>query len=464
MRHSNLFSIFSTIFVVAGLVAGIYLVGIKTGFIKKASGVPANLVADLGTSFVNPASCWDNLAQGGESKGRMLASVTSDIKKLQPQYIRIDHIYDNYDVVGKDATGKLIFNWQDLDQTVSDITASGATPFFSLSYMPPVISKDGKVESEPSNWADWQFIVQKTIEHYSGKGGLNLQNVYYEVWNEPDNFGGFKPSADPNYLDLYYYAQAGAKLAQNVNSFKIGGPATSGLYKNWFDAILTDATDGKIRLDFFSWHNYYNDTNNYDNDVNNITSWLTSYPNLKNIELVVSEMGIDSKNNSVYDGNLSAINTISAVTALQGSVSKCFTFEIIDGVGPQKLWGRWGILTNEKYGTPDEKPRYTALQFLNKMTGDSVAVTGNGSWVKSFARYDGTKIRILISNYDPEGTHSEAVPLTLINLPFRKFTVTRINFLGSSTTQTVTVDTNSWSTVETFDPNTAAIFEITPIP
>lgn len=463
MLRSKVFNVFSTIFILAGLAVGVYLVGVKTDFIKKASGTSANLVVDVGTSFVNSADCWKNLSQGGESKGRMFASVIPDIKKLQPQYIRIDHIYDNYDVVGRDPQGQLTFNWQNLDQTVQDIIASGATPFFSLSYMPIAISKDGHVESEPANWSDWQAVIQGTIEHYSGKHGMNLASVYYEVWNEPDLFGGYKISGDKNYLDLYYYAQAGAKLAQNVNSFKIGGPSTSGLYKAWVDAMMKDVSGGNIRLDFFSWHNYYGDTNNYDNDIQNISSWLAGYPNFQNIELIVSEMGINNKNDPAYDGNLSAIHTLSAITALQAKVSKCFNFEIIDGAGPTKLWGRWGMLTNEKYGPSEPKPRYYAIQFLNKMVGDGMSVSGNGSWVKSFVRYDGSKIRILISNYDYSGKHSEAVPLTLVNLPFRKFTIARINFLGATTTQAVTVNTNTWSTVEGLDPNTAAIFEITPV-
>ncbi len=463
MTKSKIFNILSTFFILAGLGIGTYLVGIKTGFINRAGGIPANLVLDVGNSFVSPADCWKNLAQGGESKNRMLATVVPDIKKLQPQYIRLDHIYDNYDVVTKDGLGHLNFNWQNLDLTVQDIIASGAKPFLSLSYMPPAISKDGRVESEPASWADWQLVVQKTVEHYSGRSGMNLNSVYYEVWNEPDLFGGFKPGGEKNYLDLYFYAQSGAKSASNVNSFKIGGPATSGLYKSWIDAMLSMAQNGKIRLDFLSWHNYYSDADRYDKDVQSISSWLANYPNFQNIELIVSEMGIDSKNNPAYDGNLSAINTLSGVTSLQVNVNKCFTFEIIDGAGPDKLWGRWGMLTNEKFGAPTIKTRYYAIQFLNKMIGDRMSVTGSGSWVKSFARYDGSKIRVLVSNYAPDG-HSEVVPFKMINVPYKNFTFKRINFLGGTTSQSVTIDAdvNSWETTIAFDPNTAAIFEIEP--
>ena len=458
MTRSKIFNILSIIFILASLGVGVYLVGVKTGLIKQASGIPANLVLDAGKNFVSPADCWRNLAQGGESKSRMLTSVIPQVKNLHPQYIRIDHIYDNFDVVSRDGQGQLVFNWATLDATVNDILATGAKPFFSLSYMPPVISKDGKVESEPANWADWQLLVQKTIEHYSGRSGMNLDNIYYEVWNEPDNFGGYSPS---KYLDLYFYAQNGAKNASNVNSFKIGGPATSGLYKTWLDAMLTAAQNGKIRLDFFSWHDYYSDSDRYNSDVMSVSSWLTNYPSLARIELIVSEMGIDSKNNPAYDGNLSAINTISGVTSLQVNTSKCFSFEIVDGPGPQKLWGRWGILTNEKYGTPEPKTRYYALQFLNQMVGDRMSVTGSGSWVKAFARYDSKNIRIMISNYAPDG-HSEIVPLKIINLPFKNFTIKRINFLGNTITQSVATDSATWATTLPFAANTAAVFVITP--
>lgn len=464
MFKSKLWGIAFNIFIISSLGIGVYLVGLKTGFIKKAGGLSADLVVDVGTSFVNPADCWKNLAQGGEEKGRMLASGIDLIKKLQPQYIRIDHIYDNYDLVSYGANGSLNFNWANLDLTVRDILASGAKPFFSLSYMPVVLAKDGRVDNPPVNWNDWQLIVQKTIEHYSGKNGMNLTNVYYEVWNEPDIFGNFKTYGDRNYLDLYFYAQNGARLAQNVNPFKIGGPGTSGLYKSWVDALLKLSSSKNIRIDFLSWHNYYNKADNYNNDVKNVFSWIANYPNYKNIELIVSEMGINSLNDPNYDNNIGAMQTLASVASLQANVDKCFSFEIIDGAGPSQFWGRWGLITNQKFGEPRAKPRYYALQFLNNMAGSRMSVGGTGSWVKSFARYDGNKIRILVVNYDPENLHSEAVPIKLINLPFKNFVYSRVNFGKGVTTRNVSIveDSTSWSTIEGFDPNTAAIFEIKP--
>ncbi len=54
------------------------------------------------------------------------------IAGLYPRYIRLDHIYDFYDVINRDTNGNLIFNFEKLDQTVCDIYNTGAKTIFSL--------------------------------------------------------------------------------------------------------------------------------------------------------------------------------------------------------------------------------------------------------------------------------------------------------------------------------------------
>jgi hypothetical protein len=45
-------------------------------------------------------------------------------------------------------------------------------------------------------------------------------------------------------------------------------------------------------------------------------------------------------------------------------------------------------------------------------------VSGEGSWVKSIASMDDKgNLKIMVVNYDPKGSHSEAVPMTFENLP-----------------------------------------------
>lgn len=434
-------NIILTLFILFSVPLSLYLLGQKTSFFQKAFGFNSNLVVDAGVILGGKTDSWRNLAQGGEERGRQLLSVSDKVKALRPSYIRIDHVFDYY-------------NDQELVQIIQDITATGAKPFIALSYMPPQIAKGGNITEYPNNWSDWENLVQRTVEKISGRNGLNIKDVYYEVWNEPDLFGKFKYSGSKNYLELYSHTVRAAMRSNGVNSFKIGGPATTSYYKNWFDRLISYTESNGLRLDFLSWHRYSKNLEDYEQDMIS----LIHYPNR---ELIISEMGPNSENDKVYDGNFGAIHLIATTALLEGKIDRLFNFEIKDGVGSEKYWGRWGMLTNEKWGTPEIKPRYRAVQFLNNLIGSSnLQIEGQGSWVKALAKRNEQKIQILIVNYDKYGKHSEAVPLKVTNLPSNTFTLKRIDFGGKVTQIPTTVTNNTWETSLYFEPNTASIFEM----
>ncbi len=436
----------------------LFLVSKRTFFFTGALGDPANLVVDLGATYEENAGNWRNLAQGGEEKGEMLVSVLEKIKSLRPEYIRIDHIYDFYDVVSKDPSGNINFNWSKLDLTLNDIQAVGATPFISISYTPPAISS-GDIIDLPASWQDWEVVVQKTIEHISRKQG-GASNVYYEVWNEPDLFGKFKIGGEKNYLDLYSHSAIGASRAKNVQPFKFGGPATTALYKNWFDSFFKFASKNNLRVDFYSWHRYSKNLDDFETDILNAQTWVIPFAKYKNVEFVFSEMGPNSENDKVYDNFFGAIHAIATSVVLENDARRGFLFEIKDGPGPEKYWGRWGLLTHEKWGAPEEKPRYKALQFLNRMVGGRLNVAGEGSWVKAFGKKKDKTSRILIINYDPNGKHFETIPITFLNLPDQTFNYRRIDFSGKIKELEIATDSATWVASELFEPNSAAILEI----
>jgi hypothetical protein len=306
----------------------------------------------------------------------------------------------------------------------------------------------------PNNWSEWENLVTKTVERISGRNGLNIDEVYYEVWNEPDLFGKFKYYGDKNYLELYKHTALAIKRANNVNNLKVGGPATTAFYSNWTDALITYTVENNLTLDFISWHRYSKDMSVFEDDYNS----TQNYPNL---EKIITESGPNSENDKFYDTNQGAIHLISLIATLEGKVDKVFTFEIKDGVGSEKYWGRWGILTNEKWGTPEIKPRYRAFQFLNNLIASSnIKVEGNGSWVKALAKRSDQKVQILIVNYDQYGTHSENVPLRILNLPSNSFNLKRIDFGGGVNTEQIEVQNNMWETTLMFSPNTASILEL----
>lgn len=444
-----------------GLPVALFLVERQTHLFSRALGVEADLVIDAGASYATGGDSWRNLAQGGEEKENMLSSVSTKVAALGINYIRLDHIYDFYNVVKRNPDNTLSFDWSKLDQVMGIVNSAGAKPFISLSYMPSAISTGSEVDL-PKDWFEWELTVQKTIEHISGINELALSEVYYEVWNEPDLFGNFKTYGDKNYLDLYNHAALGAQKARDILPFKFGGPAITSFYPAWFDALLSFASKNNLRLDFFSWHRYTKNLDDFQNDLLEIKTRLRNYPRFANIEFLITESGHDSQNDDGYDNRFSAIHTIAAVTTLKEDIDKLFTFEIKDGPGPRQFWGRWGILTHERFGEPLEKDRYKALQFLNRLKGNRLNLAGEGSWIKAMSREENGVIRLLVVNYDASGKHIEAVPLNFINLPYQKFSFKRIDFLGTEREIFVATTSASWTTRELLNPNSAAIFEISP--
>ncbi|MBU0618945.1 hypothetical protein KKD62_01790 [Patescibacteria group bacterium] len=425
----------------------------------------ADIVVDISRSpsiFKKP---WQNLAQGGEEPQPMLGQIIPEIKALNPQYIRLDHLYDFYDVVQKNE-GRLTYNWSGLDQAVDQILATGAKPFLALSYMPPAIAHDGNPISNPTNWYEWQAVIKATVEHFSGVNQRNINDVYYEVWNEPDLFGYYKTYGDKNYLDLYRFAQAGAQSAVNVNPFKIGGPATTALYKNWVETMIKTALKENWRLDFISWHQYHPDTDLIEEDFIHAREWLFAYiDDLTSKELIISEWGYDSENNPVYDQQLGAIHCLSGSIKSINKIGKLFSFEIKDGRSPdnQPFWGRWGLLTHQDFGS-EKKPRYWALNWLNRLGEKRIPLSGEGSWVRgTVSKEDNGEIRLLLVNYDPQGQHSEAVPISFINLANGKYVYTQEFFLGQKTDPlTEEITTNELKKVIFMPANTALLITLKP--
>jgi len=456
---SGKFRTISSLVIALAIPVTVYLALNRVNIFNKAFGVPADLTVDVSKITETKKSfVWKNISQGGEGDERMLNPVVDNLKKLNLSYVRIDHIYDAYDVVSKDQEGRLQFNWTKLDLTVEDILKTGAIPFFSLSYMPRDLNED--VTGLPGSFGEWQYLVKSTIEHYSGS--LGIENVYYEVWNEPDLFGRFKITGGKNYLDLYRHSAIAASQVKGVKPFKIGGPATTGYSSEWTNALFELAQNENLRLDFLSWHRYSNNLSDFESDITNANQHVLEHPGLSGIELIITEAGHDSENDEGYDTNYSALFTIALASTLESRVDRVFSFEAKDGAGPEQYWGRWGILTHEKYGTPIEKPRFRAFTFLNQMTGASLNLLGQGSWVKGFAKKDGDIVKILVVNFDPSGKHFETVPITLTGLTPGDYSLTRTNFTGAKTSKNLIITENQITIVEDFDPNTSAIFEFVP--
>lgn len=390
-----------------------------------ASFQTAAIVVDVSQPGAPIRKIWSGVSQGFEklpdSDFRMTAT-SGMLKSVGTKYVRIDHLYDGYGVVDK-KDGRLVYNWTKLDALVGDIVAAGAKPYFSLSYMPTAISKSDILDF-PVNWGEWGQVVAATVGHYSRdyKGGL--ENVIYEVWNEPDLFGGWKMNGTKNYVTLYSTAANAANGVKGAKAFKIGGPATTGFYPAWVTGFY-DKLDSTVRIDFFSWHRYSANIDDFVKDVTTAKEMMQTRIS-RSQDLYISEWGVNPERSSAYDGRWAGAHFLAVNTALESSaVDMALAFEVMDGApGDKKYHGGWGMLTNPKYGPVEKKPRFKALEMLSKLDGVKLPSVGNGTYVTAMASYDANGVvRVLATNYDSVGTHDELFPITVVGLSAGNYVV-----------------------------------------
>jgi len=427
---------------------------------RAAFGKKADIKIDVSKPGASISkNLWQNFAQGGEENKDMISPIKNHVQQLNPQIIRIDHIFDYFIDVNPGGTNSA-YDFTELDQIVKTILDTGAKPMFALSYMPAEISSDGKKTSPPRDWIEWQNMVKAVISRYSGRGNFNINNVYYEVWNEPDLFGNWHYGRNPNYLTLYYNTVIAAQGVSNTNNFKIGGPATTGFYPNWIKALFNFCYKNNLRIDFVSWHNYSPYINDYLNDLDKLNEILTDYGNYFSVERLITEYGPDSENSPWYDNKVSAAHTIAGMVQLLGKVHRVFTFELKDGPSPEgkKYWGRWGLITHENQGI-ETKPRYYAYQFLNKLEGQRLPLQGEGTWVSAVGTKKENKTQVLVVNYDPRNNHYESPPITLKNIEPGNYLFRQIRFQGGTVETEEKINSTSLTKKVVLQPNSAVLLE-----
>lgn len=439
------------------MLVAVQYIGTVTRWWNDADGNKANLLIQYRPTVGTITPLWKEVAQGYEQNSDMLEPVIPYGKELELEKVRIDHVFDGYDLVSRTSQG-LHMNFSKLDRTVLAIRRMGAQPVFALSYMPAVLNSRGDITGAPDSWNDWEFVVKSFIEHYSGEMGL--EDVYYEVWNEPDLFGKWDLySQDKNYLELYQHTAKAAKDARSVKNFFLGGPATTGMYPNWISTVVKAARENNWQLDFVSWHRYDKQVESYVKDAQWVQDWLQAAGE-DDVAVVISEWGHTSENDTGYDTGLAAAHGVAVIHALQDTVDHLWAFELKDGLDPQgrRLWGRWGMLTHDE-GEVFPKPRYAAWRLMNRLGEKRLAVFGEGTWVKALASETPQGLAIIITNYDPAERHWESVPLTIRRLPEGTYRWRVEESYGS--VKSGVMDLNfEWQTTIGMRPNTVALIEL----
>ncbi len=311
------------------------------------------------------------LSQGGElTDPAFFDNIQQSAAALGPGLVRLDNIFNFYNIVHRGTDGTITYDWTQLDRVLDGIRAMGKEPMICLSYMPETLSADGSSRvSPPADYNEWAALVNATVTHVNidRKAGVR----YWEVWNEPDQWG-FWQAPFPEYLKLYDVTVQAALAADP--SIKIGGPSVSHFSPDHLVVFLQHERDmgSQGRVDFISWHSYGKPPDQIAADIRQMRTILEGFPQF-NPQIFISEFNIlqggsgDTSANGYTDTVEGAIAFLSSIESMQRErLDKAFLFELKDGLGSSSYWGRWGVLTYD--GLP--KPIYYALKaYQNRPSG-----------------------------------------------------------------------------------------------
>lgn len=154
------------------------------------------------------------------------------------QYVRMHGLFhDDMFVYFPKKDGRVVYNWQYIDEVYDRMLDMGVKPFVELAFFPtPMAAENSKtqfwwkanVSVDRDNFGKWHDLVEAFTQHVVDRYGIEeVSTWYFEVWNEPNltGTGGFFHGTKSDYFRLYKEA---ANAVKSVDSrLRVGGPATS---------------------------------------------------------------------------------------------------------------------------------------------------------------------------------------------------------------------------------------------
>ena len=200
------------------------------------------------------------------------------------RYVRLYAMFE--DIVTRDATGKLCFDFSEQDKRLDYMVAKGFDLLLCFVFMPVTMAKTpGEISgvrykdkhycrSNPADYREWKLVCRTQAAHLLERyGEERVSRWRFHCWNEPDLgfwiFPKFLCECTPEekeykiteYCKLYDWFEAG--VHEVSEKFQTGGPSC-GHYPGFFDRVMEHVSSGKnyvtgkkgTRLDFASMHCY----------------------------------------------------------------------------------------------------------------------------------------------------------------------------------------------------------------
>ncbi len=222
---------------------------------------------------------WEQVFGSGRAALSLRDSYRRDIRMVKQatnfEYVRFHAIFhDELGIYDENEKGQAVYNFSYVDQIYDGLLENGVRPFVELSFMPRKLAANlsphffwyKPFPSPPNNPAKWEALIGAFTNHLIDRYGKGeVEQWYFEVWNEPNiDFWTGRP-AQQTYFDLYDRTARAVKRADS--NLRIGGPSTA--QAAWTGDFIAHCAKNHVPFDFVSTHAYGNDTaqNLFDKDL-----------------------------------------------------------------------------------------------------------------------------------------------------------------------------------------------------
>jgi xylan 1,4-beta-xylosidase len=347
-----------------------------------------------------------------------LATVQSEIGF---HYLRMHGLLsDDMGVYDEDKQGNPEFNFQYVDALYDALLKMHIRPFVELGFMPTKLAAGNTTifwwkgnTSLPKDYGKWAMLMKALIDHWKQRYGENeIDQWYFEVWNEPD-LQGFFPHPLEDYFKLYKITSEAIRA--ECAKCRIGGPASAIPYAAE-EAFEKWIVANREPIDFVSSHAYGVTQGFLDEDgsagtildpdpdavsgrMRHSREILDATP-LKNLELHFTEWSsaytpTDYMHDQYHQASF-ILDKVKRATPYVNSMSYWTFTDIFEEGGPRftPFHGGFGMINLEGI----EKPAFHAYKFLSRLGTEDIASDDNQSWI---TRSKDGSVVALVWDYSP---------------------------------------------------------------
>lgn len=360
------------------------------------------------------------LGQGGISDQPMISDRVEQIRQLHPQTIHL-FLQGYFNIYPAHQT----YHWGSLDRTLIAVRETGAAPVVSLVFKPKVLfPKIDENMVAPNSWSEWEDVIYHLVKH------VNERKFGVQFWilsNEGDlgEPGGvpYKFPTIESYLE-YFKHTAGAILRADPNA-KIGGPSPANANSVQVDALISAAADGKVPLDYLTFHGYGDDPEVFRRITETMKAKLARYSSLGHVQTFIDQWNFPNWTSASPPPNVNPFFqpafVMEATRAFyESGLDGAAFFHIRDYFVDEHLFtaflsargaanmARWwnempqyeGIYDNQDRVRPD----YFAFKLLSLIRGQKLVVSGTDAEIHAFAARGGHWVNVLVWNF-PKGAN-----------------------------------------------------------